>query len=87
MSEETLVTNAASNAQGLEHDEEKKHTAEIEGLIMKAQQALYAERSTETEEQTLERAMRDPEVAVRSCLLATSPGYRAHVLRFCYRKL
>ena len=29
----------------------------------KIMQALYAQRSTETEEETLQRAMRDPEVA------------------------
>ena len=48
----------------MEHDEEGKHTSEIESLVIKCQQALYSERSTESEEQTLERAMRDPEIAV-----------------------
>lgn len=33
---------------------------------MKCNQALSAQRAGETEEQTLERAMRDPEVAVRT---------------------
>jgi len=44
-------------------DTQHAHTAEINGQEMKTQQAIYAERSTETEEQTLERAMKDPEVA------------------------
>jgi len=45
-------------------DTEKKHTAEIEQQMMKCAQAMYSERETETEEQTLQRAMKDPEVAV-----------------------
>jgi len=61
MKEYTRALEAAQEA--LEHDEEKKHTAEIEGLIQKCQIALYSERAGETEEQTLNRALRDPEVA------------------------
>ncbi|GJE84765.1 heat shock protein sti1 homolog [Phanerochaete sordida] len=44
-------------------DEEKKNTKEISDLAMKCQQALFSQRSGESEEETLERAMRDPEVA------------------------
>lgn len=40
------------------------HTAEIQAQEMKTQQALFSQRAGETEEQTLERAMKDPEVAV-----------------------
>lgn len=47
-----------------EVDEEHKHTSEIAQQEMKIQQALFSERNTESAEQTLERAMRDPEVAV-----------------------
>lgn len=46
-------------------DTEAKHTREIEAQIQKVSTALYAERQGESEEETLQRAMRDPEVAVR----------------------
>lgn len=39
------------------------HTSEIHAQELKTQQALFSQRAGETEEQTLERAMRDPEVA------------------------
>jgi len=52
---------AASQASDV--DIEKKHTAEIEGLVMKINMSLSSERAGETEEETLQRAMRDPEVA------------------------
>ena len=45
-------------------DEEKKHTKEIADLVLKCQQALFSQREGESEEETLQRAMRDPEVAV-----------------------
>jgi len=60
MREYTRAMEAAQEA--LDQDDEKKHTAEIEGLLTKCSQALYSERATETEEETLNRAMRDPEV-------------------------
>jgi len=44
-------------------DEEKKHTREISEQMMKCQQAMLSEREGESEEETLQRAMRDPEVA------------------------
>lgn len=47
-----------------EHDAEHKHTAEISQQEMKCQQALFSQRGEETQEETLERAMRDPEIAV-----------------------
>ncbi len=43
---------------------EKKHTKEINEQIMKCQQALFSQRDGESEEETLQRAMRDPEIAV-----------------------
>lgn len=49
--------------QASDADEEKKHTAEIEGQMQKISMAIYDQRAGETEEETLERAMRDPEVA------------------------
>jgi len=50
-------------SQASDADSEKKHTGEIEGLVLKINMALSNERAGETEEQTLERAMRDPEIA------------------------
>ncbi|KAI0637715.1 putative stress-induced protein STI1 [Trametes polyzona] len=44
-------------------DEEKKHTREIQEQMLKCQQALYSQREGESEEETLQRAMRDPEIA------------------------
>ncbi|KAL4075682.1 chaperone [Scleroderma citrinum] len=46
-----------------EVDTANAHTSEIQSQEYKIQQALFAQRAVETEEQTLERAMRDPEVA------------------------
>lgn len=53
-----------------DHDPEHKHTREIAEQENKAQQALFSQRGTESQEETLERAMRDPEVAV--CVFHTS---------------
>jgi stress-induced-phosphoprotein 1 len=50
--------------QAEEHDTEHKHSAEIQQQEMKCQQALFSQRTNETQEETLERSMRDPEVAV-----------------------
>ncbi|KAJ7895939.1 activator of Hsp70 and Hsp90 chaperone [Mycena olivaceomarginata] len=46
-----------------DHDPEHRHTREIAEQENKVQQALFSQRGTESEEETLERAMRDPEVA------------------------
>lgn len=46
------------------HDSERQHTKEIQQQEMKCQQALFAQRGNESQEETLQRAMRDPEVAV-----------------------
>lgn len=49
---------AASSA-----DTANAHAQEIQAQEFKIQQALFTQRADETEEQTLERAMKDPEVA------------------------
>ncbi|WVQ77163.1 hypothetical protein IAR50_006846 [Cryptococcus sp. DSM 104548] len=46
-----------------EADVEKKHTRELETNMAKVMREMQSQRSEETEEQTYERAMRDPEVA------------------------
>ena len=51
-----------------EHDPEHKHTAEILAQERKCQQALFSQRQGESSEEALERAMRDPEVAVSLAL-------------------
>ena len=42
-----------------------KSTRELQELAFKIQGAISAQRANETEQETLERVMRDPEVAVR----------------------
>ncbi|KAJ1308927.1 hypothetical protein OPQ81_004612 [Rhizoctonia solani] len=44
-------------------DTERQHTREIEQQMEKVARATYEQQSGESDEQTLERAMRDPEVA------------------------
>ncbi|KAJ7762806.1 activator of Hsp70 and Hsp90 chaperone [Mycena maculata] len=61
MRDYTKAIEAAQEA--TDHDPEHKHTREIREQEMKCQQALFSQRGTETQEETLERAMRDPEVA------------------------
>ncbi|KAK0453173.1 activator of Hsp70 and Hsp90 chaperone [Armillaria borealis] len=46
-----------------DHDTEHKHSGEISQQELKLQQAIWNQRGNETQEETLERAMRDPEVA------------------------
>jgi stress-induced-phosphoprotein 1 len=46
-----------------EHDEGHKHASEIQQQVHKCQQALFSQRQGESEEETLQRAMRDPEIA------------------------
>lgn len=48
-----------------EHDTEHKHKTEIQQQIYKCQQELFSQREGESEEETMQRAMRDPEIAVR----------------------
>merc|ERR1711939_1235198 len=61
MKECTKATQAIEEA--ARKDEDKKHTREIQQQMVKVMQADAESRQGETEEQTLERAMRDPEVA------------------------
>ena len=48
-----------------EHDDANAHTKEIQEQILKCQQAQFAQREGESDEDVMQRAMRDPEVAVR----------------------
>lgn len=45
-----------------EHDPEQKHSNEISTHLQKCVMAEYGERANETDEQRLEKAMRDPEI-------------------------
>lgn len=60
-----------------DHDTERKHTSEISQQELKCQQALFSQRGTETQEETLERAMRDPEVAVSAYIQSFSAASRS----------
>jgi stress-induced-phosphoprotein 1 len=48
---------------GTEADVKKEHTRELESNMSKIMYEIQNERSTESDEQTYQRAMRDPEVA------------------------
>jgi stress-induced-phosphoprotein 1 len=48
-----------------EHDDAKAHTKEIREQILKCQQAQFSQREGESDEDVMNRALRDPEVAVR----------------------
>lgn len=45
-----------------EADKENKHTREIEDLSRKCMQQMYSAREGETEQETMERIQRDPEI-------------------------
>ena len=62
MREYTKAMEAAQAA--TDADKDGKHRREIEDQMRKIELALYSQRAGETEEETLQRAMRDPEVAV-----------------------
>jgi len=47
-----------------EQDTDHQHTKEISQTELKIQQALFTQHTSESQEETLQRAMRDPEVAV-----------------------
>ena len=55
-----------------DHDVDHQHTKEISQQELKCQQALFSQRGAESQEETLQRAMRDPEVAVRHKFLQYS---------------
>jgi len=61
MREYTKAMEAAQAA--TDADKDGKHRREIEDQMRKIELALYSQRAGETEEETLQRAMRDPEVA------------------------
>ncbi|KAG8721995.1 Hsp90 cochaperone [Ceratobasidium sp. 394] len=61
MREYTKAMEVAQEASDV--DTEKQHTREIEQQLEKAARELYNQQAGETDEQTLQRAMRDPEVA------------------------
>ncbi|PWN32588.1 TPR-like protein [Meira miltonrushii] len=64
MKDYTKALNAAQMASDIDGKHHNNASSrEIQQQKDKIMQALYAERSTETEEETLQRAMRDPEVA------------------------
>jgi stress-induced-phosphoprotein 1 len=67
MREYTRALEAIQQAE--EHDPEHKHRAEIQQQSFKCQQALFTQRAGESEEETLNRAMRDPEIAVSAAML------------------
>ena len=50
--------------EALEHDAAGQHTREIEQQQQKALQTMYSSREGETEEQTMERIQKDPEVSL-----------------------
>jgi hypothetical protein len=62
------------------HDTEQKHKSEIQQQVFKCQQALFSQREGESEEETLQRAMRDPEVAVSD--IHTELGTQTDYSRF-----
>ncbi|KAF8529244.1 activator of Hsp70 and Hsp90 chaperone [Hysterangium stoloniferum] len=61
MKEYTKAMQAVQEAQ--DADEEKKHKREIDEQLQKITMALYSQRADESEEDTIQRAMRDPEIA------------------------
>ncbi|WFC99892.1 Hsp90 cochaperone [Malassezia yamatoensis] len=63
MKEYTKALEAIQIAADVDKEQSNTNQREIQAQNSKCMNALYSQRSTETEEQTLERAMRDPEVA------------------------
>lgn len=62
MRDHTQAIDAIQEAK--DRDVDHKHTTEITQQEYKCQQALFSQRGEESQEETLARAMRDPEVAV-----------------------
>lgn len=52
-------------AEGLEHDD-GKHARELEQQQQKCLEAQFSARAGETEQETMERIQKDPEVSIRS---------------------
>jgi stress-induced-phosphoprotein 1 len=63
--EHTKALDALDVAREADEAAGSKSTREIQELAYKIQSAISTQRATETEQETMERAMRDPEVAVR----------------------
>ncbi len=65
MKEYTKAMEACQKAETVDGEQEggAKNTREIQTLQSKCMNELYSQRSGESEEETLKRAMRDPEVA------------------------
>ncbi|CDR98688.1 probable STI1-Hsp90 cochaperone [Sporisorium scitamineum] len=65
MKEYTKAMEACQKAESVDADQEggAKNAREIQALMSKCINELYSQRSGESEEETLQRAMRDPEVA------------------------
>jgi len=61
MREYTKAIEAIQEA--VDHDVDHQHTKEISQQEVKCQQALFSQRGEESQEETMQRAMRDPEVA------------------------
>ncbi|TKY87820.1 hypothetical protein EX895_003401 [Sporisorium graminicola] len=65
MKEYTKAMEACQKAESVDAEQEggAKNAREIQALMSKCMNELYSQRSGESEEETLQRAMRDPEVA------------------------
>ena len=63
MREYTKAIEAIQHA--AEKDTNNEHMKDIQAQMIKCNEALSAQRAGESDEQALERAMRDPEIAVR----------------------
>jgi stress-induced-phosphoprotein 1 len=61
--------------QANDHDVDHQHTKEISQQELKCQQAIFSQRGEESQEETLQRAMRDPEVAVRQKIIILFPWF------------
>ena len=67
--------NEAATIDGEHHN--NANAREIDQQQQKALQAMYSARENETEEQTRERLMKDPEVATPSSTVKVAPGARS----------
>ncbi len=63
--EYTKAQDALDEAREKDEETGSKSTREIQELAFKIQSSISAQRANETEQETMERAMRDPEIAVR----------------------
>lgn len=61
-------------AEAMEHDKDGKNAREIQQQETKALQAQYSAREGETEQQTMERIQRDPEVSQFESFISRNPA-------------